>query len=56
VTKLVLDRKDPREELEATIRRVKLLLIEAKVSPSAGTRRRCLDVICVELKKFLAGA
>ena len=45
---------DRHEELEATMRRVKLLLIKAKISSSDGARERCLEKVCLELRKFLA--
>lgn len=44
---------DRHEELEATIRRVKLLLIKAKISKSEGAREQCLAKVCIELREFL---
>ncbi len=48
-----MESTDRHEELEATIRRVKLLLINAKISSSDGARERYLEKACLELRKFL---
>lgn len=49
-----MDNDDRNEELEATIRRVKLLVIEAKMSSSEALREQWLKKVCMELRKFLA--
>ena len=51
-----MESTDRHEELEATIRRVKLLLINAKISSSDGARERYLEKACLELRKFLAAS
>ena len=49
-----MENGDRHEELEATIRRVKGLVIDAKLAPNETMQERYLKEVCLELRKFLA--
>ena len=49
-----MENGDRHEELEAAMRRVKRLVIDAKLASSDTARERYLEEVCVELRRFLA--